>query len=255
MTIVIARRVLAAAKTAVWPLMAITVFACQPAEQAAIPSANGSGRTNDPADLIRAIDIGDVTELGRLLKAGADPNASPTEWTPLVHAIRARNRTAVTLLVKAGADLNRGDVTALAAAAATDDPALVDLLVAAGADPNGRFGPSHGWTPLMWAALWDSPFGMSALASHGARLNDWNLYPEEKYKNGPPVGSAQRGRTALMVAASRGHLRSVYRLLELGADPTLRNEDGDTALSMTREYRSPIIKVREILKDPSAMKR
>ncbi len=203
------------------------------------PQAGNRPTAPAPVDVIEAIESGNSSGLERLLKLGANPNASSTETTPLGHAIVRRNRAAVQALLKAGADVTQGDPSPLAVAASVDDAALVDALVAAGADPNARFGRSAALTPLMWAALWDNPYGIGELVSHGARLNDWNLFPAEKYRNRDSGRSGGMGRTALMVAASRGHLRSVYRLLQLGADPTLRNEDGDTAMSLTREYPQP----------------
>jgi len=44
------------------------------------------------------------------------------------------------------------------------------------------------------------------------------------------------GRSALHGAAINGRLAIVKRLLEQGADPTLRDRDGDTALDDARQY-------------------
>ena len=44
------------------------------------------------------------------------------------------------------------------------------------------------------------------------------------------------GQTALHLAAYRGHLASATRLLEGGADLTLRDNDGKTALDWARQY-------------------
>jgi uncharacterized protein len=210
-----------------------------------------AGSRPEPSEVIRAIAAGDVAGLAGLLKNGADPNRSPIESSPLLHAVRLRNRTAVAVLLEAGASLTIGDVPAVAAAAAADDPEIVHMVIAAGGDPNQRFGPARSWTPLMWAALQDSPAGIGALVSRGASIDAWNLYPEERYRGRYLDVSRLQGRTALMVAASMGHLRSVSRLVELGADRSLRNEEGDTALSLTREYLSPIVEVREILQKPT----
>jgi ankyrin repeat protein len=43
------------------------------------------------------------------------------------------------------------------------------------------------------------------------------------------------GFTALMTAAAEGQLEVVRLLLERGADPTLVDTDGDTALSFARQ--------------------
>lgn len=44
----------------------------------------------------------------------------------------------------------------------------------------------------------------------------------------------ERGRSALMLAASRGHLRICEMLLEAGADPHARDNDGNDVLSIAR---------------------
>ena len=51
-----------------------------------------------------------------------------------------------------------------------------------------------------------------------------------------------RGRTALIIAAWNGNLASATRLLEGGADLTLRNNDGKTALDWARsEGKSEVV--------------
>ncbi|GEM_PF-5737488 len=53
-----------------------------------------------------------------------------------------------------------------------------------------------------------------------------------EYVGGECLGRRSFGRTALSVAAERGHATVVRMLLERGADPDARRHDGETALSL-----------------------
>jgi ankyrin repeat protein len=44
-----------------------------------------------------------------------------------------------------------------------------------------------------------------------------------------------RGRTALMIAAERGHPAIVEYLLERGADPTLRDKQGKSVVDLAAD--------------------
>ncbi len=58
-----------------------------------------------------------------------------------------------------------------------------------------------------------------------------------------------------MIAASLGHVSIVATLLYLGADARLKNERGETALDLTREYRSPLETIRRYLTNPDMLRR
>lgn len=78
---------------------------------------------------------------GALVAAGADCNAisrNAMRVRPLHSAAAGRHEAICRLLIERGADVDavqRGSLTALMAAASNGDAALVELLVAAGADP------------------------------------------------------------------------------------------------------------------------
>lgn len=107
---------------------------------------------------------------------------------------------------------------------------LVDALLAAGADPDGR-SATNGSTALMAA----SGIGGSIpivdrllAAKAGVNLQD------------------QRGETALMRAAGVGNTEIARRLLAAGADRTLRDADGRTAYDRVAD--SPGAELRALLK-------
>jgi ankyrin repeat protein len=203
-------------------------------------------------DWIEAARAGQTTRLRDLMAAGIDVNSvSPGGGTALAVAIDAGQAGAVQVLLEAGADVNArsaAGVTALQTAAGAGDPAIValvlaarpdleascdqgpiqgtaltwaacqghteavQLLLAAGANPDAV--DSSGTTALMKAAWWGHAESVRALLAGGAAINAAN----------------QLGQTALIAAASRGHNDIVRDLLGAGADPRARTVDGTSAL-------------------------
>src|SRR5258708_26358425 len=92
--------------------------------------------------LMWAARAGAVDSMKALLDAGADPAARDVTngWTPLFHAIHTQQIDAVRLLLDRGVDPNRPTrmLRPLIMAAADRDPAIVELLLAHGADPRAR---------------------------------------------------------------------------------------------------------------------
>ena len=103
--------------------------------------------------LTRAAQSGDLETIKTLLDGGADVNAPDSEdgWPPLFHAISQRQAAAVVLLLERGASPNhRVDRLApLQVAAVSPDPAILQILLAHGADVSAR-GPG-GSTALIVA--------------------------------------------------------------------------------------------------------
>lgn len=225
-----------------------TVLGTSGTAQNSPPSASEARQLTD--ELMRAITNRDPSAVAEALKRGANPNRSAGEVLPLGQAAALGQLAIMRTLLDAGADVQGGEVPAVAIAAAKDDGAMVIELVRRGADVNRRFGRGGAWTPLFWAALLDAAPGCAALLAQGAEPNALNLHPPEKYLGQSFSPAKPRGRTALMVAASLGYVHTVRVLLERGADPSLRNEEGATALSVTSEYESPIDAVRSLLLTP-----
>ena len=133
--------------------------------------------------------------------------------------------------IEAGADVNAGSVyrrdgsqlpglTPLHFASVwARDPAIVSLLVQAGAEVNAR--DDSGGSPLHAAAGSTSePAMIVALAEAGAELNVWRPGVHSPYGWSPLHLAVDRNRNPVVTAA----------LLEAGADVHARQEDGPTSL-------------------------
>ena len=200
--------------------------------------------------------------IGKLLELGADPEAEddrgriagPTcDWGDYdffrdapVESVRgcvevgtpidSRDRVGRPLLHRLGGSLfSRGDVTI----------AIASLLLEAGADVNER--DDRGSTPLHYAAGGTSDF-VAALLEAGADVNarssfgDTPLHRAAAGRNdrdtnisllvraGAEVDAqTDRGETPLHRAVANGNPAVAARLLDLGADPTLRDDSGSVA--------------------------
>ena len=106
-------------------------------------------------ELHKAAIAGDVAKLNRLIKAGADVNATSKDgWTPLHWAARKGHTDAVIALLEAGADVNatdERDLTPLYWAAFKGHTDAVIALLEAGADV--RATDNRGRTPLDLAKI------------------------------------------------------------------------------------------------------
>ena len=160
------------------------------------------------------------TSLRILLDGGADPNAATRSddlWGGRTAIMLADARRAEYLLLN-GADPDArwsdGEQTALMRAVVREPPAVIRMLVAAGADVNA--------TTRAPAA------GAPGSSTH-------------------PLAFTEAGRTALMIAASSMRLDNVCALLEAGADVRARSDGGVTALmTADRVARDPHM-VRRLL--------
>ena len=109
-------------------------------------------------------------------------------------------------------------------AARRNDSALVLELLRQGAELEWR--NHRGWTALAYACYSGSYEAAEALCAHGAELDTRS--------------DSQYGQwTPLMYAATYGHPKICAMLLALGADPSLKNEFGETALDCARRRNEP----------------
>jgi ankyrin repeat protein len=167
-------------------------------------------------DFFKAIVFDQVSVVGSLIKRGMDPN-TPTEKSEpaLVFAIRSGAQKTVAYLIKQpGIQIdasNTADETALMLAANSNDLASAKLLIEAGASVN-----RPNWTPLHYAASKGHTAMMRVLIENDAYID----------------AESPNGTTPLMMAAYYATPNAVKLMLEEGADPTLQNQDGQTALAM-----------------------
>jgi ankyrin repeat protein len=185
--------------------------------------AAGACAHADPRDLEKAwgdaLRTKDLTAIGHLLEAGADPGWTATGGrTALMFAAEGGDLGLVDQLLDAGASveaMNQYRGNALLFAAKGGDVAVTRRLIAAGADVNHV--ADLGWTALLVAAAKGNADVCLVLVEAGAN-------PNAQDKN---------GWTPLMHAVSGRHLATATALLEVPAvDPDLREENGSTALHM-----------------------
>jgi uncharacterized protein len=182
---------------------------------------------------------GDAAVIEKLLKAGANVNAKGQEdETPLMTVARAGNVEAAKVLLAHGATVDAREKwhgeTALMWAAAEKHPAMIEELIAHGADvnavstvvnwerqttaePREKWLPLGGFTPLMFAAREGCVACLPVLVKAGANLNQ-----------GDPDGL-----TPMVDAIINGHYDVARFLLEKGADPNLADKTGRAALYAT----------------------
>jgi ankyrin repeat protein len=102
--------------------------------------------------------------------------------------------------------------------------------------PNGRAANGDGGNTALWFAVQGpAPSGLEVarlLINAGAEINR----------------ACEHGRTALQMAAAWGHLDVVQLLIQHGADPTIRDDEGMTpAMIASRSNRVPEANLKPVL--------
>ena len=147
----------------------------------------------------------------------ANVQATSEEAQELIDAVRRGDIEIVKLLIKEGADVNARDKyggTALMAAANNGHTEIAKILIGRGAKVDA-VDHSHR-TALLFAATGPFPETVKLLLDN---------------KSNPNVVDNGEHFSPLMHAAAEGNLDIVKILLEYGADPDLKDVDGDTAES------------------------
>lgn len=196
------------------------------AEQNALPIAQQLLEEGTEADetiartpLLAATENGNIAMATLLLDHGANVNTDAYQGrTPILIATENEDAEMVALLLERGANVSTVDQegrSPLHIAIHADQPDIARMLLAGNPDPNVI--KKNGNTQLLEAINHGYPDIARWLIEHGADVD---------------VMRDDDRATALMAAAYEDDLASTQLLLEYGADPTLTNPDGETALDM-----------------------
>lgn len=166
-------------------------------------------------DFFKSVKIDNAGEIKSLLKRGIDPNLIEQERgdTGLILALRENSKKVFDVLLQARginieASARNGDTALMIAAYKSNKPA-VEALLAKDAEVN-----RPGWTALHYA----SSVGNNDIVQ---LLLDKSAYIDAESPN---------KTTPIMMAARGGHILTVKLLLDEGADATLKNDVGMTAI-------------------------
>jgi ankyrin repeat protein len=174
-------------------------------------------------DFFTAIRQDDPAAIHRLLQRGFDPNTvGPDGADGLIVAIKAESLQVAEALIRWPATKvevrNSADESPLMLAALAGQLALCRLLINKDADVN-----KPGWTPLHYAATNGHLEVMRLLLDENAYID----------------AASPNDTTPLMMAAHYGTPEAVKLLLEAGADPTLKNVQGLSALDFANSASRP----------------
>jgi len=167
-------------------------------------------------DFFKAIEFNDASTVIGLIKKGMDANSpAPNRQPALIYAISQHSKNAAKALIQAqGIQINQLNLygeSALMLASLNGEPDLVEQLLKHGALVN-----QPGWTALHYASLKGHISIMRMLIENGAQID----------------AESPNETTPLMMAAYYGTPAAVKLLLEEGADPSMKNQQGLTALDM-----------------------
>ena len=202
---------------------------------------------NGMTPLLLAISEGHLDLAEFLIKSGADVNtADGSGFVPLVYAMWNDGPNVVKMLLNNGADVNAQDTatgySVLHWAILMDNKELTELVLAAGADLNGK--SSTGETPLDIAAYGVSPAIGELLLEKGAEISSLraaafvgDLAKVQTFiQEGVDVNqkSGMIEGTALHAAAASGYKEIVEFLISKGADVNTQNRGGLTPLNLAQ---------------------
>jgi hypothetical protein len=166
-----------------------------------------------------------------LLAMGANPNVENPDdagRTALGYAAAANDLAMVERLLQVGAfpDLRKSNdsgqiVTPVTQALRTDAVAAIKVLLKAGASLQTN--DPKGWTPMHIAAYESASLTLPELVRAGADINEKT--------------TAYRQQTVLQTALQNGDIQTVRTLLNLGADPQLKDNQGENSCGWARFFK------------------
>jgi ankyrin repeat protein len=173
-------------------------------------------------DFFRSIKRDDASSVAELISRGFDPNTTDSHGqTGLMMALREPSPKVVKVLIAAPATKvelrDAADESPLMIAAIKGDVESVNALIARDADVN-----KTGWAPLHYAVSVQGPHQTEIariLLDHSAYID----------------ADSPNKTTPLMMASYYGSPEAARMLLEEGADPTLRNQQGMSAADFARK--------------------
>lgn len=172
-------------------------------------------------DFFTALDTDNATVVSQLLERGFDPNTPNPKGIPaLMVALKVPAPKVIAALMKR-TDLkvevrNAQDESPLMLAALNGDLDICAQLIERDADVN-----KTGWAPLHYAATNSHLEVMRLLLEVHAYID----------------ATSPNGSTPLMMAAMYGNASAVKLLLEAGADPTIKNDLGLTAIDFAERVK------------------
>jgi uncharacterized protein len=203
---------------------------------------------------------GDADKVRRLLDQNADPNATDERGTSaLVWALNFGKDDAAQLLIHHGADGSlkdaSGENAAWLAAKLYYCPGALELLIQKGVDVKtpGKNGST------IFSAMISAPPAMRGkmnyLHDRPWADADFEAYQERERRTvdillaaGVDINgrSGPESKTPLMLAAQHGHEAMVRELMARGADPSLKDSNGETAATLATMYgHAPLLPVLE----------
>ncbi|KAG2818434.1 hypothetical protein PC116_g15191 [Phytophthora cactorum] len=184
-------------------------------------------------------------------RGGADLNvADMNGWTPLLLASWGGHVDVVRYLLEHGADVDArdsGGSSQLRFAASEGRLEVVKLLVEVGSARVNQY-DERGWTPLILASWYGHYNVVKFLLEHGAQIDVKDAGSSTAMRFAASEGRLRiakllvqhgslcvnepeiHGRTPLWFAVKNNHLRLAAWLLQIGADPNIKTDEGSTPL-------------------------